>query len=63
MEKNKSWKNVLDALVDEEGLKTEVTVTLTDATLIKTSMYLVGTVVAGSLAYFVIKGIFQPDSR
>ncbi len=60
MSKQTNLKNILDSLVDDDGLKTEVTVTLTDGTLIKTSLYLVGTVVAGSLAFFVIKGIFNP---
>ncbi|MDN5201246.1 hypothetical protein QQ008_07730 [Fulvivirgaceae bacterium BMA10] len=52
-------KNILDSLVDDDGLKTEVTITLTDGTLIKTSMYLVGTVIVGSLAFFAIRGIFN----
>ena len=51
-------KNILDSLVDDDGLKTEVTVTLTDGTLIKASMYMVGTVIVSSLAYFAIRGIF-----
>ena len=51
-------KNILDSLVDDDGLKTEVTVTLTDGTLIKASMYMVGTVIVSSLAYFAIRGTF-----
>lgn len=42
-EKKRNVKDYLDALVDKQGLKTEVTITLTDQTLIKTAMYLVGT--------------------
>lgn len=41
--KSKNIKDYLDALVDKEGLRTEVTITLTDETLIKTCLYLVGT--------------------
>lgn len=41
--KGKNVKDYLDALVDKEGLRTEVTITLTDETLIKTSLYLIGT--------------------
>ena len=33
--KSRSIKNYLDALVDKDGLKTEVTITLTDQTLLK----------------------------
>lgn len=36
-------KGYLDALVDNQGLRTEVTITLTNETLIKTSLYLIGT--------------------
>ena len=55
--KKTNFKNILDSLVDDDGLKTEVTVTLTDKTLIRTSMYLLGTIVAGSVAFFVIRGV------
>ena len=54
-------KDMLDALVDEEGLNTEVTVTLTDQTLIKTAITLVGTIIVGSVAYFTVKGLFNPS--
>ncbi|MFY0689145.1 MAG: hypothetical protein JXQ90_18390 [Cyclobacteriaceae bacterium] len=57
--KKKNLKGFLDSLVDEDGLKTEVTVTLTDRTLIKTSAYIVGTVIAGSILYFSIRGVFN----
>ena len=59
--KKTSFKNILDSLVDDDGLKTEVTVTLTDKTLIRTSMYLLGTIVAGSVAFFVIRGMIGPQ--
>lgn len=54
-------KNILDSLVDDDGLKTEVTVTLTDGTLLKTSLFLVATVVVGSLAFFSIRTLFRPS--
>jgi hypothetical protein len=44
-EKKKNVKDYLDALVDKQGLKTEVTITLTDTTLIKTCFYLIGTAI------------------
>lgn len=42
-DKKKNVKDYLNALVDKEGLRTEVTITLTDQTLIKTALYLIGT--------------------
>ncbi len=47
----------LDQLVDDDGLKTEITITLTDQTLAKVSAYLIGTIVIGSIAFFAIRGI------
>ncbi len=35
MKQRRSIKNYLDALVDKDGLKTEVTITLTNETLLK----------------------------
>lgn len=57
--KKVSLKNYLDALIDDDGLKTEVTITLTDRTLTKAGIYLVGTVVLGTIAFFTIRGIVQ----
>ncbi|MEM9884338.1 MAG: hypothetical protein AAF849_00480 [Bacteroidota bacterium] len=51
-------KDYLDALVNEEGLRTEVTVTLTDSTLIKTSVYLIGTAFVSTLLVFLVKNTF-----
>lgn len=56
---NTNIKNLLDALVDDEGLKTEVTITLTDTTLVKTSLALIATVMIGSISFFTIKGLFS----
>ncbi|MEN0050040.1 MAG: hypothetical protein AAF806_23455 [Bacteroidota bacterium] len=54
-------KDYLDALVNEEGLRTEVTVTLTDRTLIKTSVYLIGTAFVSTLLVFLVKNaIYKP---
>jgi uncharacterized lipoprotein NlpE involved in copper resistance len=41
--KKMNVKGYLDALVDKQGLRTEVTITLTNETLIKTSLCLIGT--------------------
>jgi uncharacterized lipoprotein NlpE involved in copper resistance len=41
--KKMNVKGYLDALVDKDGLRTEVTITLTNETLLKTSLYLVST--------------------
>lgn len=48
-------KDYLDALVDNDGLRTEVTITLTDQTLIKTSAYLIGTAFLSTLIIYLVK--------
>jgi hypothetical protein len=57
MEEKKNIKTYLDALVDKQGLRTEVTVTLTDATLMKTALYLIGTVLVSTLIVFGIRSV------
>lgn len=52
-------KGYLDALVDKDGLKTEVKITLTDRTLMKTGIYVVGMVIVSSVAFFTIRGIVK----
>ncbi|MEO9870348.1 MAG: hypothetical protein ABJQ69_03535 [Ekhidna sp.] len=59
MAKKAGLKGYLDALVDKDGLKTEVKITLTDQTLMKTAMYVVGMVVVSSVAFFTIRGIVK----
>lgn len=59
MAKKTGIKSYLDALVDKDGLKTEVKITLTDQTLMKTAMYVVGMVVVSSVAFFTIRGIVK----
>lgn len=54
--KNVNIKDYIDALVDEDGLKTEVTVTLTRQTLGMASAYLVGT---AAVSTFVVMGIIS----
>lgn len=59
MAKKAGIKGYLDALVDEDGLKTEVKITITDQTLLKTGIYVVGMVVVSSVAFFTIRGIVK----
>ena len=47
----------LDNLVDDEGLKTDVEVTLTDRTLMNLALTIVASVAASSVAYFLIRKI------
>ncbi len=51
-------KDYIDALVDEDGLKTEVTVTLTRQTLAMTSAYLVGTAAVSTVVVLGIISLF-----
>lgn len=48
-------KDYLDALVDKDGLRTEVTITLTDKTLLKASAYLIGTAFISTVIIYLIK--------
>ncbi|PHN01132.1 hypothetical protein [Flavilitoribacter nigricans] len=48
-------KDYLDALVDEDGLRTEVTVTLTDQTLLKASAYLIATAFVSTIVIHFVK--------
>jgi hypothetical protein len=48
-------KEYLDRLVDKDGLRTEVTVTLTDRTLLKTSLYLIATTLASTVLIYLVK--------
>lgn len=57
MSNQRNLKNILDAIVDDEGIKTEVTITMTDATLLKTATYIVGATILSSISFFIIKGI------
>ena len=50
-------KDYLDSLVDDQGIKSEVTVTLTNGTLWKAAGTLVGSGLAITILVFVVKGI------
>lgn len=52
-------KNYLDSLVDEDGFRTELTITLTDRTLLKTSLYLVGTTLVSTLIIHLVKNAMK----
>ena len=57
MSQKRNLKGILDSIVDDEGIKTEVTVTMTDATLLKTATYIVGTTILSSISFFLIRSI------
>jgi len=46
MSSKKSLNNILDSLIDDDGLKTEVTLTITDETLVKLIIAFVGSGIA-----------------
>ena len=56
--KKTNFKNLLDSLVDEDGIKTDVTVGFATSSLIETSLFAVATVIVSSLAYFSIRNAF-----
>lgn len=49
--------SLLDGLVDDDGLKTGVTVHVSDQTFRKLTTYLVATVILGSVSFFAIRGV------
>lgn len=57
MEKKQGIRKYLDALIDDEGFKTEVTITVTDQTLQKLSAYLIGTVIISAIMVCIIQRI------
>jgi len=58
-EEKASLKSYLDNVFGDEGLRTDLTITMTDETLQKTSLYLVGTGLVITLIVFGIRGIVR----
>ena len=58
MSSKKSLNNILDSLIDDDGLKTEVTLTITDETLLKIIVALVGSGVGVMLLNHLLKNQF-----
>lgn len=58
MKKKRSFNNILDSLIDDEGLKTEVTLTITDQTLIKVIVALLASGVCVMLINHLLKNQF-----
>jgi len=52
-------KNYLDNVFSDDGLKTDIKITMTDETLRKTSLYLVGSGLVITLIVFGIRGIVK----
>ncbi len=57
-EKKRNIKNYLDALVDKDGLKTEVTITMTSETTMKLVIALLGSGLTIMLVYSLVKNYF-----
>ncbi len=57
--KKKTVKDYLDSLVDEEGLKSDVTITITNKTLFKTAGTLFVTATAITVMVFGIRAIVK----
>ena len=51
--------NYLDNVFSDDGLKTDIKITMTDETLRKTSLYLVGSGLVITLIVFGIRGIVK----
>lgn len=59
-EKKGLLKKYLDNTFGDEGLKTDVKITLTNETIFKIIAASVGATVLSTLSYFMIKAMFQP---
>lgn len=57
--KKTNIKSFLDSLVDEDGIKTDVTVALSKDTLLHASFYAVGTVIVSTIAFYSIRAIVK----
>ena len=57
-EKKRNIKSYLDALVDKDGLKTEVTITMTSETTMKLVIALLGSGLTIMLVYSLVKNYF-----
>jgi|GEM_PF-4483036 len=53
----KNLTGYLDALIDQDGLKTDITVSLPPKNLLQLAVTLVGVIGVGSILYFTIRGI------
>lgn len=58
MSKKKSFSKIINSLVDDDGLKTEVTITMTDETLLKLILALLASGASVMLIYLVLKNQF-----
>ncbi|HEY9084020.1 MAG TPA: hypothetical protein VIN73_11850 [Vicingaceae bacterium] len=52
-------KDYLDNVLSDDGLKTDIKITMTDQTLRKTSMYAVGTALVITLIVFGVRGVVK----
>ena len=58
-QQKKTVKDYLDNVFSDEGLKSDITVSLTDQSLLKASAYLTGTALVIILMVFGAKEIFK----
>ncbi|WP_010520478.1 hypothetical protein [Aquimarina agarivorans] len=62
MKKKHSLNNIIDSLIDDDGIKTEVTLTVTDTTLFKIIAALLASGVCVMLVNHLLKNQF-PNSQ
>ena len=55
----KNLTGYLDALIDQDGFKTDLTVSIPKENLLQISAFLVGTVAVGAIAWFTIRAVFH----
>ena len=63
MDNKRNIQQYLDNIFGKDGVKTDIKVTLTDETLLKTSAYLVGTALVITVMVFGIRGVVNKMER
>lgn len=59
IKKKKNIKNYLDNVFSDDGIKTDIKITVTNQTLQRVSLYSIGTVFVSTLIVFGIRGIIK----
>ena len=55
----RSFSTILDSLIDQDGLKTDITISIPRQNLLEICAFLLGTIAAGSLIWFSLRALFQ----
>lgn len=54
-----NFSDLLNSLIDQDGLKTDITLSIPRQNLLEICAFLLGTIAAGSLIWFSLRALFQ----